>query len=1003
MRPLLANDNRYLCIRYILFVALLLQAACNADFAKLGGSSKDKAAVLDDIANGDTSADANADASADAITDASDDADEGDESQDLSSGEDTGLPDKRIPAYVSLLRKDAVGTPKISFANKRFRRLRAQIPLPGVGSDIPQRVQSALHRYRDLIGEREPNANLVPVRYIRDQEQTQQEQSPRKGNDQGDLKYLSPKVSLNKNKPSHIFFQQYRNGVPIFGAQLAVHLRGQTISGINGALSPSSTSFPSNKPLIKPAELGEHISRSFADLKNQGVAKLIGTPTLVYVDKALINSSLSLDLDASGLLDCEARLNAAELAYEAKTISGGRSYTLLLSAVDGSLIKRYTEDQDIDLDIETANHWATDSAFALVCYADALTTWNDDLYSEWGKIDDGADYTDAADTYDFARDTWDFFYDNFGWESVNGNDKQAEIDLHVDDEKHNDHAWVNAMWKGGCNNLWFGDNMATLDVLAHEFTHGIIDYTSNLVYESESGALNESYADVFGAMVNAANGESNWWLIGVGSAAGEIRDMSDPSQDGQPDHVSSSKSNDGTGQINKTTTTCNNSNDYCGVHTNSGIPNKAFYLIAEGGTHTWASGGGVTVGGMGRSKAYDLYWAVMKNRLTKHSDFDDAASETIDEAKDRRDDGELSDANVCTVINAFYAVGMTDDPDADCDGDEDSGEGDSDNDFVFDAVDNCVNDANTDQADSDGDGKGDACDGDIDGDGVFNNRDNCPEVKNASQADSDGNGEGDLCQDSDEDGVLDACDNCDYSDNEDQADNDSDGMGDVCDSDDDDDGKSDSSDNCPFVENADQVDTDGDDVGDACDNCDTVDNVDQEDNDSDDTGDLCDDDDDNDGIDDDDDNCPTFYNPNQGMYDCDKSAFLDLINGEDLNMDWIDDRIWIDPAQFFDPTLFEIPIILEQTAGCDFCPPEIPLIGYSIEIQAKFPVLTDVLIRDSYGNVLTTVTGRNLALNVGITRLTGSRLTMQAIPHSKFEANTLATLKIVQSTRQVRF
>ncbi len=112
-----------------------------------------------------------------------------------------------------------------------------------------------------------------------------------------------------------------------------------------------------------------------------------------------------------------------------------------------------------------------------------------------------------------------------------------------------------------------------LDVIAHELTHGVTEYTSSLVYQDQSGALNESFSDIFGVIIK------NWYLVGpdsdvgswnweIGSGLGNgglpLRDLSNPTRTGDPDHMD---------QYLVTT------QDSGGVHTNSGIPNKAAYNL----------------------------------------------------------------------------------------------------------------------------------------------------------------------------------------------------------------------------------------------------------------------------------------------------------------------------------------------------------------------------------------------------------------------------------------
>lgn len=143
--------------------------------------------------------------------------------------------------------------------------------------------------------------------------------------------------------------------------------------------------------------------------------------------------------------------------------------------------------------------------------------------------------------------------------------------------------WPNAVWYK--DRMWYGQTEDSrlgrlasysrfLDVIAHELTHGVTQYTSNLVYEGESGALNESISDIFGVIISNWDRHSDdggsvdgWvWQIGPGLAAngGPLRDMQDPARTGMPDHMS------------KYLTT---TRDYGGVHTNSNIHNKAAYNV----------------------------------------------------------------------------------------------------------------------------------------------------------------------------------------------------------------------------------------------------------------------------------------------------------------------------------------------------------------------------------------------------------------------------------------
>lgn len=231
--------------------------------------------------------------------------------------------------------------------------------------------------------------------------------------------------------------------------------------------------------------------------------------------------------------------------------------------------------------------------------------------------------------------------------------------------------------------------------------------------------------------------------------------------------------------------------------------------------------------------------------LRSFAQFRDARDASVDQAQAYADAGDygFTDADVCSVQNAFASVGLGRTRDRDCDAVVDGQDPDVDGDGVAeldeddDPLDNCPEAPNPDQADCDDDGAGDVCDdfnpnelcGDVDRDGEINRFDNCPCTANPNQADNDHDGEGkDLsCLGEDPQPFL---------------------GGDACDTDDDGDAVPDGQDNCPFTANADQIETDADGIGDACDNCSEVPNENQADNDADDVGDICDPDDDDDGI-----------------------------------------------------------------------------------------------------------------------------------------------------------
>src|SRR5581483_9946822 len=203
-----------------------------------------------------------------------------------------------------------------------------------------------------------------------------------------------------------------------------------------------------------------------------------------------------------------------------------------------------------------------------------------------------------------AQKTADFYESTFNRSSVDGQGLLLKSTVHYS------HQYDNAFWNG--SQMVYGDGDATIfdrftkciDVIGHELTHGVTQYTAHLAYHNQPGALNESISDVFGSMVkqqslNQTSAQADW-LIGAGlfiPKAGvnrtALRSMKAPGtayddptalgKDPQPAHMSQYKTLPDTP-----------AGDFGGVHINSGIPNKAFFEAAIGfGGHAWDKAGKV--------------------------------------------------------------------------------------------------------------------------------------------------------------------------------------------------------------------------------------------------------------------------------------------------------------------------------------------------------------------------------------------------------------------------
>ena len=270
----------------------------------------------------------------------------------------------------------------------------------------------------------------------------------------------------------------------------------------------------------------------------------------------------------------------------------------------------------------------------------------------------GSTWTDpvVVDAHTYAGWTYDYFYTRHGWKGLNNLDSRiVHILVHsanrADFTKYSTEDqgtyYTNAFFCGGCGTdredlLMFGEGLpssyystanggqtvdyisATLDVVAHKYSHGITNYTSNFVYRNESGALDESFCDIMSVgaeffqqsagsgllKADYLEGEDAWRPRLPGALSG-IRSFIDPGAYGDPDHYS--KRYTGT-------------SDNGGVHSNSSISNHAFYLAVEGGTNR-TSGQTVTgVGAANRDKIEKVFFRGFTT-LTSNATFEPGASE----------------------------------------------------------------------------------------------------------------------------------------------------------------------------------------------------------------------------------------------------------------------------------------------------------------------------------------------------------------------------------------
>ena len=390
-------------------------------------------------------------------------------------------------------------------------------------------------------------------------------------------------VDASADGISVVRFDQVFQGIPVIGGELAVQLdaKGQVLA-TSGEISPALSLG------ITPAISAERAAAAAveASARANGVAASTleaTTPTLEIYDPRLLGGP---------------GLRVPRLVWRTEVGTADRITVRDFVAVDarkGGIALRFSEVENA-LDRRICDH----------ANVAGTTPCNGSYVRVEGGPPTGIADADAA--YDYLGDTYTFYYSRFGRDSLDG----AGMPL-VATVRYcplTGCPYDNAHWNG--TQMEFGSGFTVDDVVGHELTHGVTTYTSGLFYYYQSGAINESISDVFGEFVDLTNNPdspADRWLIGEDIAGGAGRSMANPPAYGQPDRMQSSLYYSGTG-------------DGGGVHYNSGIGNKAAYLLTDGGTFN-----GHVTGAIGLEKTARIFYVAETTLLTSGSDYADLSDD----------------------------------------------------------------------------------------------------------------------------------------------------------------------------------------------------------------------------------------------------------------------------------------------------------------------------------------------------------------------------------------
>lgn len=250
---------------------------------------------------------------------------------------------------------------------------------------------------------------------------------------------------------------------------------------------------------------------------------------------------------------------------------------------------------------------------------------------EWGDGTPANRETAAVDAHYGTAVTWDYFKEVHGRDGIRGDGEGALTRVHYGDN------YVNAFWSDACFCMTYGDGennekpLTSMDVAAHEMTHGVTSATAGLVYAGESGGLNEATSDIFAAAVEFhvdSEVDIADYMVGeeidINGDGTPLRYMDEPSKDGK----SLDFWEEGAGDVD--------------VHYSSGIGNHFFYLLSEGSGEKEINGvkydsptaDDSDLAGIGIDKAADIWFKALTEQMTSTTDYADARKATVAAATD---------------------------------------------------------------------------------------------------------------------------------------------------------------------------------------------------------------------------------------------------------------------------------------------------------------------------------------------------------------------------------
>lgn len=447
----------------------------------------------------------------------------------------------------------------------------------------------------------------------------------------------------------HIRCQQTYNGYPVDGGDFILHFNKRSLYWINGKYHTISN-IDNQIQLSKEESLGRAIEQSASN---------------EY--KWECDDHFDVSVPELWISNIEGRQYLYTYKVDVYSIKPLFRHDNFINASTGESVNTINKIHHIDTPAQGITNYHGERSFT-------VDSTNTGLVTLQNTIGGGIHTVNMNGSYNFENEFVDL--DNI-WNSPYPS-KKAGVDVHWGIERtydyfstiHNHQSFDNnnafiksrvnyggynsgpnsSFWDG--QQLTFGtggqnfNTLTSLEIVAHEYTHGITEHTAGLNYSYESGALNESFSDIFGycahRYIDSATSSYRIGALVAVDTNSAIRNMANPNEFNDPDTYLGSHWYYGSG-------------DDGGVHTNSGVQNFWFYLLVNGGIGTNDNGNGYNLSGIGLEKASRIAFRNLSTYLTPTSTYLDARAGSIQATKDLY--GACS-TEVLEVTNAWYAVGV---------------------------------------------------------------------------------------------------------------------------------------------------------------------------------------------------------------------------------------------------------------------------------------------------------------------------------------------------------